>query len=340
MHLAIRKTHQTRSGMSLIEVLIVIGIVMILAALLLPAVQSARESAHRAKCSNNLRQIGLALQAYISQHDAIPPRNTTKTRGTMEYNGTFSVFVRLLPHLDQRALYDGVNFTAGTMPPETMSSDLLEDWKWMLPIQSTVAYTSLDLFLCPSDGAPDFGVGCNYLGNTGIGPDTHHFPEYPDSGNGIFPEIESVTPASIRDGLSNTLAFCERSRGSNRLHQPDPARDFYELRVGVETADELLTGCRVASHNPWYSFVHGGDYWFWLGRQRTLYNHAQTPNGWIPDCLYGHYWPGLGMSTARSDHPNGVVAARADGSVTFVTDGIRQEVWRALGTRNGREPVH
>ena len=203
------------TGFTLIELLVVIGLIGLLIALTLPAVQAAREAARKTQCANNLRQIALALQNYVSRFDALPPRITTPGKNSVQQVGLFSIYVRLLPDLDQVALFNSVNFTSGTIPPEAMDSARPpENLKWKLPINATISSTTLSVFLCPSDGGPLHGVGCNYVGNTGVGPDTHLFAEYPDSGNGIFPEIEYVTLASIIDGLSHTAAFSERSRGS------------------------------------------------------------------------------------------------------------------------------
>jgi prepilin-type processing-associated H-X9-DG protein len=145
--------------------------------------------------------------------------------------------------------------------------------------------------------------------------------------------------SSVPDGLSHTVAFSERLRGSG--HQPpDPERDIFR-RMGIaNTADQLLMACRIAarpSNVPGYD--DSGRWWFWSGRERTLYNHAQAPNGSIPDCTYGAVTPMIDMATARSRHPGGVNALMGDGSCRFVLDTIDQQVWRGLSTRNGGELV-
>jgi prepilin-type processing-associated H-X9-DG protein len=88
-----------------------------------------------------------------------------------------------------------------------------------------------------------------------------------------------------------------------------------------------------------HGLVSGGWYWFWTGRERTLYNHAQTPNGPIPDCLGFAMMTAAGMSTARGNHRTGVNVLFGDGSLRFVSNGIHRATWRALGTRNGGEIV-
>lgn len=107
----------------------------------------------------------------------------------------------------------------------------------------------------------------------------------------------------------------------------------------VQTADQLITACRLAARSNGRSFVDGGRWWFWSGRERTLYNHAQAPNGRVPDCLFWSMISSAGMATARSLHPGGVNVGLGDGSVRFVKDSIVPSVWRAIGTRNGGELV-
>ena len=86
-------------------------------------------------------------------------------------------------------------------------------------------------------------------------------------------------------------------------------------------------------------FRSGGLWWFWTGKDQTLYTHTQPPNGRIVDCLTSGQQPPSGMVTARSMHPGGVNALMGDGSVRFVSDSIDPAVWRGLGTRNGAELV-
>ena len=108
----------------------------------------------------------------------------------------------------------------------------------------------------------------------------------------------------------------------------------------MNTADQLLIACAIAArpgNAP--GFVDSGRWWFWTGRERTLYNQAQVPNGSIPDCTYGGMTPMIDMATARSPHPGGVNVLMGDGSGRFVSDSIAQPVWRAFGTRNGGELV-
>ncbi len=331
----------------MIELLVVVGIIFILAALLLPAVQSAREAARKAQCQNNLHQIGLALQGYETDNQCYPISATNvgvadqknPTVGITVYDGMFSIHVRLLPYLDLRPVYDSVNFAAGTTPidnfmvaPDPLSLSLAS-------INATAMIVRVNTFLCPSDSGPFAKTGNNYRGNVGLGPYAAAWAESRDSGNGFFLEIDVTRPSSITDGLSHTAAFSERLRGSGNPGHPVPERDFWAITVGIDTADELLVGCQVAARPGSASYTLAGNWWFWCGRDRTLYTHTQSPNGRVPDCILPHAVGPPGMATARSWHFGQVNVLMGDGSVRYALDGIEQSVWRALGTRNGRELV-
>jgi len=328
------------NAFTLIELLATLGVLSILVALLLPAVQSAREAARRSQCQNNLHQIGLALHSYHALHNCFPVAATSlkRSHGSF-YGGFYSVQVRLLPHLDQAPLFDAVNFQTGTWPLDTFMVPITDRELQINSANSTVYLTAIGAFLCPSDGGPFQDTGNNYRGNTGVGPFSSPWAESPDSGNGLFPEHGPITIPQVTDGLSHTVAFSERVRGSGR-EPPDPVRDTYKRTGIVHTADQLLTACRIAARPSNLSgFVDNGRWWFWTGRERTLYNHAQVPNGSIPDCTYGAFTPAIDMATARSMHPGGVHVLMGDGSGRFIPDSIAQGVWRGLGTRNGGELV-
>ncbi len=327
---------RARRGFTLIETTVVCGALCLLVALLLPAVQAAREAARRIQCGSNLRQIGLATQQYTLAFGCFPVN--TLGRGDDDQPRTFySVHLRILPFLEQRALYDAVNFSARTYP---------ETWNIVWPqadavnsLNSTAQQTGVAIFLCPSDGGPFGDNGVNYRGNVGTGPGLATSAEYPDSGNGLLPEFGLVTPASIPDGSSHTALFSERSRGSNG---PEIVleRDAFSLKVLAFTTDDLILDARASTQpDNTLRFYRHGHSWFWTGRERTLYNHAQIPNGIIPDALDANCLTALGMTTARSLHPGGVNLLMGDGSVRFVAETISQAAWRGLGTRNGHELI-
>ena len=331
-----------RAGFTMIELLVVIGILGLLAALLLPAVQAAREAASRARCQNHLRQIGLALHAYHDVQGSFPSASIGGNLTHEDYYyGYYSVHARILPYLDQRPLFDSINFRVGTWPPDTFGFGATAYQLAFNPINATSSSTNVSIFLCPSDGGPLAATGNNYRGCVGVGPGFVTWAEKPDSGDGLLPDKETVTMAQVPDGLSHTALFSERVRGSGGPgSRPDPERDVLQ-RLGIaNTADQLLLACRYSAAQPDPSgYTTSGQYWFWTGRERTLYNHTQVPNGSVPDCNYGGVVPAMDMSTARSRHPGGVNVLMGDGSNRFVSGSIDQAVWRGLGTRNGRELV-
>jgi prepilin-type N-terminal cleavage/methylation domain-containing protein len=323
-----------RRGFSLVEFLVVTGILSLLIALLLPAVQAAREAARRASCSNNLRQLGLATHSYLQDWTCFPPNVLGHGTGSWNF---YSIHARILLYLEKRTLYNAINFSIRTYP-ETWNIPLgWPNWIEINAVNTTVRESSIALFLCPSDGGAFAATGNNYRGNVGVGPNYAMSAKFRDSGNGLLPELGLTSPSRTIDGLSHTALFSERLRGSN-ASIPNPRRDTFNLEVPVLVADQLIQGSRAAArpNNPLIYNEHG-RHWFWVGRERTLYNHAQSPNGPVPDGLYANSLTARGMATARSNHPGGVNLVMGDGSLRFASDTISQAVWRGLGTRNGGE---
>jgi prepilin-type processing-associated H-X9-DG protein len=330
-----------RSGLTLVELLAVIGVICVLLGLLMPAVQTAREAARRVTCQNHLRQIGLGLHAYHDSNSLFPPSlmgHADRTKAP--YHGYHSIHLRLLTSIDL-ALYNSVNFQWPTYPLETLgwSRDLPDEELRANAPNETAFRTRVSVFLCPSDTIAGVQAGTNYRGNTGVGPNYKTDFEHPDSGNGVFPEVEIIGLSRIPDGASHTVAFSERVIGSQDSTLADPTLDAYSLRTRVYLGDHLFTACRIEAHRRSRHFPFHGRWWFWTGRERTLYTHTQRPNGNVPDCLRGAARPAFGMATARSWHLGGVNALMADGSLRFISESIDTAVWRGFGTRNGSEPI-
>lgn len=332
------------AAFTLIEALVAISVVSLLISMILPAVQSAREAVRKAHCQDNLRQLGIALHNYHDSNSCFPVTCTSyyDTRDSrFIYRGFFSVQTRLLPHLEQQALFHSINFATGTIPPDTWQwGSLSDDEKWLLAQNSTASGTNVSLFCCPSDPGPFRTTGCNYRINEGVGPWFLQNSHFVDSANGLFEDLRVTRAASVPDGLSHTAAFSERLRGSGTDEPGDPERDAYQMIRQVYTADQALQMCRIVGRRGSTKvFTASGRWWFWSGRERTHYTHAQPPNGPIPDCLMPRLETAPGVATARSRHHGGVNALMADGSLRFVSENISTPVWRALGTRNGQEIV-
>ncbi|MFO0907224.1 MAG: DUF1559 domain-containing protein [Isosphaeraceae bacterium] len=194
--------------------------------------------------------------------------------------------------------------------------------------------------LCPSDPSPlPRSARNNYRGNAGLGGAYQTTAEYPDSGNGLLPELGRVTPAHAVDGLSHTAAVSERVRGSGPRATLSPERDVTSLSGLRYTADDLLTACRAAARADKLIYGGAGSFWLWTAREFSIYTHTQEPNGRIPDGLDLYGYAGYGMMTARSRHPGGVNVLMGDGSTRFFKESISRDVWRGFGTRSGGELV-
>lgn len=330
-----------RPAFTLIELLVVISIIGVLVALLLPAVQQAREAARRMSCRNNLHQIAIALHNYLDVNSKFPPSFAIE-HGTVlgSNNGSWSIHGRILPHLDQRNAFGKV--------------DLQRPWDQQL--NTGVPTSRIATYLCPSERFDRMRVSGSGLPK--VYPHTYGFnfgtwlvfdPATGDGGDGMFFPNSSLTPADIQDGMSNTLlaaevkAFTSYFRntadpGATVPQSPDEIAGFdtgAQFKLGPETNDN--TG-----HTEWCDGrVHHSGF-------TTVF----TPNTFVPymhidgetyDVDYNSRQEGKDTGdpdqptyaavTSRSYHPEMVNVALMDGSVRSVNVGIELDVWRALGTR-------
>ena len=258
------------------------------------------------------------------------------------YFGDFAIHARLLPYLDLRPVYDGINFATGTTPVDVFAGGPLPVTSSLLAVNATALTVRVETFLCPSDGGRLAETGTNYRANVGLGPANDTTAEFRDSDNGLF--IQCVwnglsRPSSVTDGLSHTVAFSDGFLARDKTVTLSPRQLWPKAPEGV-SADQTLQACQLAARpSAAPTFTLGGRWWFWDGREWTKYTHAQQPNGPVPDCLQPHMIDCFGMVTARSRHLGGVNALMADGATRFVKETIDLSVWRSLGTRNGGEIV-
>jgi prepilin-type N-terminal cleavage/methylation domain-containing protein/prepilin-type processing-associated H-X9-DG protein len=311
---------RSRPAFTLVELLVCIAIIGILIALLLPAIQAAREAARRSGCVNNLRQLGIALQNYESAHKHFPPG-----RGD-PLPGVFSTFAYLLPYIEQSALKDRIVFN---QPPTTFT---IGATVYDGAVNEPAAIAKVSSFICPSDAASGNIAGSiygatNYAANSGSGT--------VDLGNikaadGIFYTASAIRFKDIVDGTSQTAAFSERILGSGgTISQPvftDPSHLMLQLAAG---SDPTPANCIAAVGD---TFAERGSKWILGNYGNTLYDHYYTPNPATWDCM--NIQQQKALLSARSSHPGGVNLQYCDGSVEFVRDDIALELWRAFSTRN------
>ena len=355
---------------TLVELLVVIAIIGILVALLLPAIQAAREAARRTQCTNNNAQLAKAAMNYESSKKTLPlGRSSGKlpqyTDGRQEIHWGFTAY--LLPYMEEQALYSKIIFEQVAPPAAALStdSDQFTDVRESQPAG----------FLCPSDydrmGDSSSGGGdqpcaqegtgrANYRGSGGS--DTGNYPDTNsgkytinnnstdhEKNNGIFLANYTVTLKQITDGTSHTGIFSEMVRGDGTRLSVDTASDWFQVAGGnSDSAATLYQACQNLSQ-PYPTgsgqFHCTGRRWFTGDYATTRYTHIMPPNS--KSCSHN---PGGTLTatqvnengaatTASSRHRGGVVFATCDGSTHFISDSIDPVVWQASGRANGEETV-
>jgi prepilin-type N-terminal cleavage/methylation domain-containing protein/prepilin-type processing-associated H-X9-DG protein len=336
---------RNRNAFTLIELLVVIAIIAILIGLLLPAVQKVREAAARMKCTNNLKQLALALHNYHDVNRVFPQGKGPSYPGAPVY-ARWSVHAHLLPFIEQDPLYKSINFN---FPPETPGMGGVIGFMpaYQNPGRENAAASraGVSTFLCPSDGAAidgDWPGQNNYLASQGVQfmcdlsesqPSTLAPGERPD---GPLYYLSKIKMTDLQDGTSNTAVFSEKLRGRGN---PDPKADM-KVMTNQATLNDAFNVCRAV--NPLTATpLTSKQGWSWVMGEMccTTYNHVDTPNR--TTCA-GTGFPGNMSNMAMvvpptSSHTSGVNVALGDGSVRFVQDSISLQGWRAMGTIRGGE---
>jgi len=355
---------RSRRGFTLIELLVVISIIAVLIALLLPAVQAAREAARRAQCTNNLKQLGLAVASYLDRNQVMPFLHGNYSNiGGPPPGGAWPLGwgASILPGLEQQALFNAVNWSFG-------SDDTVRN--------NTIALTRVSTFICPSEsrqvGPWQINTWTNYHANIG-GPasvktwsgtivplrsDPNNIPGQTNASPATY--LGPIALAAIVDGTTNTACFSEKLVGIAGSVPvlagagSDAKRVTFDSTLNV-TADSGSSATSLAfvqncnalpgskmSYVPteWTGAVwhgsHAGTLHF------NAYTHVNTPNRLSCHAANG---PGgdpgswYDAITPTSNHSGGVNVGFCDGSVRFIKDSINMQAWWAIGTRDGGEVI-
>ena len=327
-----------RRGFTIVELLVVIAILGLLLALLMPAVQMAREAGRRMSCTSNLRQLGTASHSFYEARGHFPTGAEAKQYSDMTANPyTFyrwSALAHLTPYLEQTVAYNTLRLRLPLYGPNLL----------VTPENAAGVKLIVPLFLCPSDRgevvAEGFGP-TNYAACVGSGQGGGS----PLDADGVFYVNSATRTSDITDGTSHTAFMSESTLGNG----PESTNDA--TQVESDTAYKFvqsapLTESRCADARRFNVTSRRGFAWVSGELRCALYNHYYPPNYAGFDCIgvlmsggpEVAYTP-YGWRAARSRHPGGVNVLFADGSVRFARNEIDMAVWTAASTRRGREAV-
>lgn len=340
-HETISRLLEPRRGFSLVELLVVIAIIGVLAGLLLPAIQAARESARRTHCKSNLRQYGLAMQLYHDAYKRFPPSYCVVPGVTTTVGGQWSVRARILPYVEEAGLQHLIN------------------WKAAYSTQVSVATTRIPVFLCPSEindvvrVDPSTSVARDYPANYAVnfGNWKIYNPTDGSGSNGSFYPNSSRPVSNFTDGTSQTLCASEVKAYTpyvrNVSTDPGPTPPVDPAFANGMAGDGCCVGATLQKNTGHTEWADGLC-------QQSGFTTDFPPNTVIPSVIDGVTYDidfvswregthttriTYAVITVRSYHGEMVNALMMDGAVRTVNNQIDPVLWRSLGTRAGGEII-
>lgn len=305
-----------RSAFTLVELLVVIAIIGVLVALLLPAVQAAREAARRTQCTNQVKQVVLAMHNYFDTLQKLPPGRMGCDCWTADVCGSrpdstrpgTSGFAMILPQLEQQSLYDQFGWNLGSVAPATGCGGTADTAGWNTAAVTAAMAVRPKVFVCPSDTSLPIRTGTTHatgsyaLVHGSRGPSRGTDQNMKHYNNGSFMYRTEIRFADVTDGLSNTMFVGEVIEG-------DTARSSNRWMIAGRHVDSLRTTENPLNTKPGQGILNSGV-------------SGSQENG-----------------AFASRHPQGGNFGFGDGSVKFINQNIALAVYQGLSTRNGGESV-
>ncbi|MBN1589601.1 MAG: DUF1559 domain-containing protein [Pirellulales bacterium] len=328
-------------GFTLVELLVVIAIIGILIAMLLPAVQAAREAARRMKCANNLHNLAIASLNYESSFHCFATARI-RAGGSVAQQCVWSTQARIIRFLEGNTVAQFIDFE-----------------RYPNPDNSPARFETVSTFLCPSDfnrlkdatWHPHSSWGKNnYKVCTGNEVGIWSSDMGVEQANGVFVTNLFVSLNDVTDGTSKTAMISEAKLGDGDPNHIEIPGDWFRISTSNRTKDAVYQACMSVAPATGTSSQgsQSGQNWVWGNYNTTRYNHVMGPND--KSCVrasgtidFSSGWSAVndngGATTASSWHPDGVNLALVDGSVRFVSDRIDINIWWALGSCDGQEVI-